>query len=157
MQHEIQYLFDTDTCIYLMNGHRQIKERVAQIGIERIGVTIVTKGELFFGAYNSSRAEANLQRIRKFFEEPCPAVFGIDEQTVEYFGRFKAELRRTGRPVGDIDLLIAGVAVSHGFIIVTNNTKHFERISDVKLENWWKPPSTSRQETDFGIAEEEKK
>jgi len=83
MKSEIRYLLDTDTCIYLLNGNRQIKERVAQVGIERISVTIVTKGELLFGAYHSNRVEANLQRLRQFFEEPCPAVFGIDEQTVE--------------------------------------------------------------------------
>ena len=155
MKSEIRYVFDTDTCIYLLNGNRQIKERVAQVGIEQIAVTIVTKGELFFGAYHSCRVEANLQRVRKFFEEPCPAVFGIDEQTVEYFGRFKAELWRTGKPIGDIDMLIAGFAVSRGFIIVTNNTKHFERIPDVNLENWWKPPSALLQKTDRGIVEGE--
>lgn len=139
MQKDLRYLLDTDSCIYLLNGNAHLIEHVAQIGIEQIAVAIVTKGELLFGAYHSNRIESNLQRIRMFFEEPCPTVLGIDEQVIEYFGRFKAQLWRIGRQIGDIDLLIAGVAICHDLTIVTNNTKHFERIPGIRLENWWKP------------------
>jgi tRNA(fMet)-specific endonuclease VapC len=55
------------------------------------------------------------------------------------FGRFKATLRREGRPIGDIDLFIAGVAVCYGLTVVTNNTGHFERLPNLTLENWLEP------------------
>ena len=45
-------------------------------------------------------------------------------------------LRRRGEPVGDLDLQIAGVAVSRGLTLVTNNTRHFDRVPDLQLENW---------------------
>jgi tRNA(fMet)-specific endonuclease VapC len=52
----------------------------------------------------------------------------------------KAELRRTGQPIGDLDLLIASVAMSRNLKVVTNNLRHFERIPEIALENWLQPP-----------------
>jgi tRNA(fMet)-specific endonuclease VapC len=136
MTRPLQYLLDTDTCIYLLNGHAGIKARVAQVGVETLAVAIPSVGELYFGAYNSARVEANLARIRAFLADPGPAILPIDETAIEQFGRLKADLRRLGQPIGDFDLLIAGVAVSRGLTVVTNNTNHFERISSLSLENW---------------------
>jgi tRNA(fMet)-specific endonuclease VapC len=68
----------------------------------------------------------------------------MDEPAVEQFGHFKALLRREGRPIGDIDLLIAGVAMHHGLTVVTNNTAHFDRLPDLRLGNWLEPPQESR-------------
>ena len=136
MNRRLQYVLDTDTCIYLLNGDQRVKARVAQVGVEAIAVAIVTKGELYFGAYNSSQIEANLARIQAFFTEPGPKVLALDDHVMGCFGKNKAELRRQGQPIGDLDLLIAGVAVSQGLRLVTNNTKHFQRIPGVILENW---------------------
>ncbi len=135
----LQYLLDTDTCIYLLNGNVRVKARVEAVGIETLAVAIPTVGELYFGAYNSVRVEANLARVRAFFSPPGPMVLPIDDVAAHYFGQFKAALRRVGKPIGDIDLLIAGVAASHKLKIVTNNTEHFARISEVTLENWLNP------------------
>jgi tRNA(fMet)-specific endonuclease VapC len=129
-------------CIYLLNGNAQVKARVAQIGIEVIAVAIPTVAELYFGAYNSTHVEANLARVRAFLCAPGPRVLPIDDAAAEGFGRFKAALRRMGKPIGDVDLLIAGVAVSRGLKVVTNNTEHFERIAGIALENWLQLPKT---------------
>jgi len=139
MTQALQYLLDTDMCIYLLNGDERVKNRVAQVGIEAISVAILTVAELCFGAYNSARVEANLARIRAFLSPPGPTVLPIDDAAAECFGRFKADLRRVGKPIGDLDLLIAGVAASHRVKVVTNNTEHFERITDISLENWLRP------------------
>jgi tRNA(fMet)-specific endonuclease VapC len=96
----------------------------------------MTKGELYFGAYNSGKVKENLKKIQIFFEEPGPKLLPMDDAVMECFGKFKAELRRKGQPVGDIDLLIAGVAISRELKLVTNNTKHFNRIPGISLENW---------------------
>ena len=136
MTSAVQYLLDTDMCIYLLNGDERIKSKVAQVGVEAISVSILTVGELYFGAYNSARLEANMKRIHEFLSYPGPIVLAIDDAAAEYFGKFKAALRREGKPIGDVDLLIAGVAVSRGLKVVTNNTEHFERIADISLENW---------------------
>jgi tRNA(fMet)-specific endonuclease VapC len=132
----LQYLLDTDMCIYLLND-------VAQVGVACLAVSIPTVGELYFWAYNSARVDANLARVRAFLSPPGPQVLLVDEAAAEWFGRFKATLRRTGRPIGDIDLLIAGVAQRHGLTVVTNNTGHFERIPELTIESWLEPPSAS--------------
>ena len=143
MNHALHYLLDTDMCIYLLNSHRRVKARVAQVGIVALAVAVPTVGELYFGAYNSARVEANVMRVRAFLCSPGPQVLLIDDLAAEQFGRFKAILRRAGRPIGDIDLFIAGVAVRHGLTVATNNTEHFARIPDLSLENWLEPPQTS--------------
>ena len=116
---------------------------MAQVGIAALAVAIPTVGELYFGAYNSARVEANVMRVRAFLSSPGPQVLLIDERAAEQFGHFKALLRCAGRPIGDIDLFIAGVAVRHGLTVVTNNTEHFARIPDLSLENWREPPQAS--------------
>ncbi len=143
MTSAVQYLLDTDMCIYLLNGDERVKSRVAQVGVEAISVSILTVGELYFGAYNSARLEANLERIHEFLSSPGPIVLSIDDAAAEYFGKFKAALRRDGKPIGDVDLLIAGVAASRDLKVVTNNTEHFERIADISLENWLRSPDVS--------------
>jgi len=143
VNHALHYLLNTDMCIYLLNGHHRVKARVAQVGIAALAVAIPTVGELYFGAYNSARIEANIMRVRAFLSSPGPQVLLIDEPAAEQFGRFKAILHRAGRPIGDIDLFIAGVAVRHGLTVVTNNTEHFVRSPDLSLENWLEPPQAS--------------
>ena len=139
MNHALQYLLDTDTCIYLLNGNERVKVRVAQVGIETVGVAILSMGELYFGAYNSTQVQANVERIQSFFSAPGPQILFLDEKVTEQFGRFKAELRQRGQLIGDIDLLIACIAVNQGLKVVTNNTRHFERIPGLTLENWLYP------------------
>jgi tRNA(fMet)-specific endonuclease VapC len=130
-------------CIYLLNGNPRVKARVAQVGVAALAVATPTVGELYFGAYNSIRVQANVARVRAFLSPPGPQVLDIDEIAAEQFGRFKATLRREGRPIGDIDLLIAGVAMHHGLTVVTNNIGHFERLQHLTLENWLEPSQWS--------------
>ncbi len=87
--------------------------------------------------------EANLARIRAFLSPPGPSALPIDDAAAKCFGRFKAALRRVGKPIGDLDLLIAGVAASRRLKVVTNNTEHFERITDISVENWLRPADVS--------------
>lgn len=136
MSQPLRYVLDTDTCIYLLNGDETVKSRLADVGVRAVSVAIPTLGELYFGAYYSSHVEANLARVRRFFAPPGPMVLPTDDAAMECFGRLKAELRSQARPVGDLDLQIAGVAVSRGLTVVTNNTRHFERIPNLPLENW---------------------
>lgn len=140
MNRPLQYVLDTDICIYLLHGNRQVKARAAQVGVEAIAVATPTVGELYFGAYNSASVESNLALVRSFLSPPGPMILSVDDVAAERFGKFKAMLRRAGRPIGDIDLLIAGVAASRGLKVVTNNTQHFERVPDILLENWIRAP-----------------
>jgi len=141
----VRYLLDTDLCIYLLNGDERVKAKVAEVGIGALAIASPTVGELYFGAYNSVRVEANVKRVRSFLTPPAPAIVPIDAVAAECFGRFKARLRREGKPIGDMDLFIAGVAASRRLTVVTNNTEHFERITEISLENWLELPEGSSE------------
>lgn len=92
---------------------------------------------MYYGAYNSSRVTENLSRA-EFFIQQLP-VLPLTDNTLRRFGELKSQLRRIGQPIADFDLMIASVAVTEGKIVVTNNTRHYDRIPGLQLENWVLP------------------
>ncbi|WP_207688515.1 PIN domain-containing protein [Desulfonema limicola] len=138
------YLLDTNHCIYVINGidkktsrkteteHKVIK-KIKTIQSE-IFISEVTLGELYFGAANSNRKEYNLKRIELFKQIIMPVT--IDEDIWRLFGETKAMLRKRGKSIADMDLLIACTSRIFGFILVTND-KDFDVLPDDFLkENW---------------------
>ena len=63
-------------------------------------------------------------------------VISLSDNALNEFGRLKAQLRQVGTPVADFDLLIASVAITEDLILVTNNTRHYQRIQGLKSDNW---------------------
>lgn len=131
------YLLDTDICIYWLKNRQEVREKVREIGWNQITLCVITAAELYYGAYNSSRVTENLTRA-EFFIQQLP-VLPLSNNALRRFGQLKAELRRIGQPVADFDLLIASVALTENLILVTNNTRHYERIAGLQLENWTLP------------------
>ncbi|MEA5512470.1 type II toxin-antitoxin system VapC family toxin [Nodularia sp. UHCC 0506] len=128
------YLLDTDTCIYWIKNINSVRNKIQQIGWEQTCICNITVAELYFGAYNSQRVAENLTRAENFIRDV--EVIALDNQAIKQFGELKAELRKIGQPVADFDLLIASIALTKNYILVTNNTRHYSRISNLKLENW---------------------
>ncbi len=131
------YLLDTDTCIYWMKDINSVSNKVREIGWEQICICSITVAELYFGAYNSRRVVENLTRAEDFIQN-LPVV-PLTDPTLRKFGELKAELRKIGQPIANFDLLIASVALVENYTLVTNNTRHYERITGLKLENWTLP------------------
>lgn len=130
----MKYLLDTNTCIYLLNGNQQLMKKVQEGGAYSLALSYSVLAELYFGAYNSKRVDANLNRIEVFKRNL--AILSESDESARLFGKIKADLRAKGNTIDDFDILIASVAVSNDCILITNNTIHFERIEDLKLENW---------------------
>ncbi|MCD6336107.1 MAG: type II toxin-antitoxin system VapC family toxin [Candidatus Latescibacteria bacterium] len=130
----MSYLLDTDICIYWLNGREEIKRKVKEVGENDLNMAIITLGELRYGAYYSERGDRNLKRIDDFLGKI--KVIPLNEASMDKFGQIKADLRRQGKVIEDLDMLIASVAIVKDCILVTNNTNHFKRISGLKLENW---------------------
>jgi tRNA(fMet)-specific endonuclease VapC len=89
---------------------------------------------LYYGAYNSQKVAENLTRAEDFIQN-LPVV-PLTDPALRKFGELKAELRRIGQTISEFDLLIASVALTENYILVTNNTRHYSRISTLQLENW---------------------
>jgi len=131
-----KYLLDTDICVYLLNNNKKLKQKVREVCVERIGVSVVTVAELHYGAFYSQKRRENLERIKDFLAEPGPKIYLADQDVAVEFGRIKANLRREGKIISDFDLVIAAIALVHTCVLATNNTEHFERVKELKIENW---------------------
>lgn len=131
----MKYLWDTDICIYFLNGNKEIIKKTNVVGAENICTTIINIFELKFGAYNSSRVESNLERIEKF-QMRLPIMDSLDDDIGTFFAKTKAELRKKGITICDFDLIIASFAYINDLCIVTNNTRHFKHIPGLIIENW---------------------
>ncbi len=130
----MSYLLDTDICIYWLNGRQSVKNKLLAVDWEQIAISVITQAELYYGAYNSSRVTENLQRADDFAKQ-FP-IIPLTEPALKRFGILKAHLRQIGQLLPDFDLLIASTALVSNRILVTNNTRHYERVPGLQLENW---------------------
>lgn len=130
----MNWILDTDVCIYWLKGNQLIEEKAMHVGLDNLRVSFITISELYYGAYKSQRAEDNL-RLVAMLEEKLEIV-DSDSGICSTFGKLKASLEKEGNIIDDADLFIAASALASGAVLVTNNEKHFKRIKDLKIENW---------------------
>jgi len=123
-------ILDTDVCIELLRGNRQVIARRRQ-SLDEVATRWITAAELSYGAAKS-RAPVKNQNLVIEFLATLP-VFGLNLPAAEQFGRHKAALERKGNRVADADLLIA---LARGTTLITGNTRHYERIPGLLIEDW---------------------
>ncbi|MCB1716028.1 MAG: type II toxin-antitoxin system VapC family toxin [Candidatus Competibacteraceae bacterium] len=128
------FLLDTDTVIYNMKGNANVQKNLRQHINDSISISVITLMELYYGARKSEQVTANLAKIRRL-EQTVDAI-PIGLESTEIFGLLKAQLEISGNRLDDFDLVIASCAMAHNLTLVTNNTRHFERIDGLKLTNW---------------------
>ncbi len=129
-------LIDTDIIIYSLKGDPTVTDNFDRFKSTPKSISVITYGELQFGAANSKQRTNNLAKIRRITE-----LFPIVDLTpgiMDVFGQLKTDLRKSGATLDDFDLLIAATAMYLNYTLVTNNKRHFSRIIDLKVENWKK-------------------
>ncbi len=127
-------LIDTNILIYSLKNDMKVQNGFLRNEAVPKAISIITYGELLYGAKKSKNVEKNtaiLYRIRELFP-----IIPIDIPVMETFGNLKARYARKGTVIDDFDLLIAATALTYNHILVTNNEKHFERIEGLRMENW---------------------
>ncbi|MCC5935516.1 MAG: type II toxin-antitoxin system VapC family toxin [Candidatus Cyclonatronum sp.] len=127
------YLLDTNICIYFMKGLFDLKTKFMETGPENCFISEITLAELKFGVQKSQAREKNQKALQQFLSgiQILPIMPGLDIYAFE-----KARLQKARKPVDDFDLLIGATAVYYNLILVTNNRKHFERLENIRLEDW---------------------
>jgi tRNA(fMet)-specific endonuclease VapC len=129
------YLLDTNICIFAIKNKpetvlKKLKEKIS----DGIYISSLTVAELEFGVENSQKIENNRIALLKFL-----SIFNIlnfdDPDAIDY-GRLKTDLRKQGRIIGPIDMLLAAQALNKELVFVTNNVKEFERVKGLKIEDW---------------------
>lgn len=130
----MMYLLDTNICIYVINHKpQQVFERFRQYQLGELTVSSITASELAFGVEKSG-SERNKQALKKFLS-PLE-ILPYDEQAVWHYAQLRHDLQSKGQTIGSLDMLIAAHALALDVVLVTNNTKEFECIERLKLENW---------------------
>ena len=131
----MRYMLDTNIVAYAKNNRPEVVyERMSRFDPEDLCVSVITLAELEYGVFNSSTPERNQLALTLFLANIEVVPFN-DDAAVEY-GRIRADLKRKGTPIGANDLMIAAHAKSLGVTLVTNNTREFERVEGLMLEDW---------------------
>ncbi len=130
----MRYLLDTNICIYAINQRSDaVVERLKREGPNNLATSALVAAELAFGAEKSNRPGTE-QALLLFLSGLH--VLPWKDSAVWHYARQRQLLKTAGTPIGEMDLLIASQALGEGLTLVTNNTREFERIEGLKLENW---------------------
>ena len=130
-----RYLLDTNICIYIAKHNpASVRERFAQHSANDLVMSVITLGELRFGAEKSQSKEKALTVIDELAN--LMNVEDLAENAAEHYGQIRAELQKSGQIIGNNDLWIAAHARSENWVLVTNNEKEFLIVEGLKVENW---------------------
>ncbi len=130
-----RYLLDTNICIYIAKHNPPaVRERFARHAASELAMSVVTLGELRFGAEKSQARERALAAISQLAS--VIQVATLPESAGEHYGQIRAELQRLGQSIGNNDLWLAAHARAEGWILVTNNEREFRRVAGLQVENW---------------------
>ncbi|MDD2723779.1 MAG: type II toxin-antitoxin system VapC family toxin [Methylovulum sp.] len=134
----LRYLLDTNICIYISKKRPlEVYQRLSELSVGDVGMSLVTFGELRFGAEKSQHREVALEKLEQLGRY-IPVIMPTQE-TAEQYGLIRNFLEQNGQPIGNNDLWIAAHALSINTILVTNNTKEFIKVPDLLVENWVNP------------------
>ena len=128
------FLLDTDIIIYSFKGMKTVVEQFRQHADVPKALSVISYGELIYGAHKSQQVNNNLAKVNRL-REIFP-IIDVSPAIMDCFGAIKAQLSKQGLTVDDFDLLIGATALTHGYTLVTNNEKHFAKIPDLDFVNW---------------------
>jgi tRNA(fMet)-specific endonuclease VapC len=127
------FMLDTDISSYIIKRRPATLVERFEKHAESLSVSVMTAAELRFGAAKAGRrklaelVEAYLERL---------AILDWTNEVTGHYAQIRSELERSGKPIGNMDLLIASHAVSQRMVLVTNNLKHFTSVPGLTVEVW---------------------
>jgi tRNA(fMet)-specific endonuclease VapC len=128
------YLLDTNACIHHLKFADSPITQKLESHLPETAVCSVIKAELFYGAMRSDNPNKAIRQHQEFLELFVSLPF--DDLTAKICGRIRAQLSSLGTPIGPYDLQIAAIALAHDLTLVTNNVREFNRVENLKIEDW---------------------
>ena len=129
------YMLDTNICIFIIkNKPLQVIDNLKAHKPEEICISSITYSELRHGVEKSQARDRNEVALTLFLS--AIDILPFDTKAAEEYGRIRAVLEKQGTPIGPMDMLIAAHAKSNTMTVVTNNTREFQRVPDLPLEDW---------------------
>ncbi|WP_019936172.1 tRNA(fMet)-specific endonuclease VapC [Bordetella sp. FB-8] len=130
----LKYMLDTNICIFTSKNKPQQVREMFMRHTGQISISTITLMELIYGAEKSAEPEANLAIVEGLAARL--EVLDYNSAAAAHTGQIRAELAKQGSPVGPYDAQIAGHARSLGLVVVTNNTREYQRIPGLRIEDW---------------------
>lgn len=130
----LTHLLDTDTCSFAVMGEPAVFARLEQLDRTAWAISSLVAAELHFGLARGQLFERSRVALEKFLV--LAPVISFDDRAAREAARVRHELAAVGKPAGAVDTLIAGHARSLGLTLVTGNTRHFDEVSGLALEDW---------------------
>lgn len=131
------YLFDTDTLSEVLKRapSPRLLARLAEVPADQQFTSAITVGEMVYGAHRSPKREGLLRQLNARVW-PNVRILPFDRSAAERYGAVRTQMEQTGVTIGEPDLRIASIALTHDLTVVTGNTRHFLRIPELRVENW---------------------
>jgi tRNA(fMet)-specific endonuclease VapC len=132
----VRYLLDTNTASYVIKGNfPRVRERLLKVPMSEVGISVVTEAELRFGVAR----KPEVVRLKTAVEEFLLRVEALswDSDAAQQYAEVRVDLERTGKPMGNLDLMIAAQALADQVVLVTHDHV-FRRIKRLKIEDWTK-------------------
>lgn len=129
------YMLDTNICIYIKKSKPpQVLAKLKSLNANQVFMSSITYAELFYGAMKSQYPIKNIEQIIAL--KKAISILQFDEAAAEKYGEIRTDLEKQGLPIGSNDFLIAAHALSKDFTLVSNNLREFNRVKNLKTENW---------------------
>ncbi|MFT4047946.1 MAG: type II toxin-antitoxin system VapC family toxin [Solimonas sp.] len=130
-----RFLLDTNICIYIRQKRPpEVLARFQKLKAGDAALSVVTYGELLYGARKSQQREAALAKLADLVT--LLPVLDMPASTADEYGAIRAALEARGETIGGNDFWIAAHAKAAGLILVTNNEREFKRVPGLKVQNW---------------------
>jgi tRNA(fMet)-specific endonuclease VapC len=130
-----RYLLDTNICIYIRQRRPpQVLSRFEKLRPGDVALSVITYGELLYGAAKSGDRESATKRLAELAS--ILPVLPLPESAGDEYGEIRAALEAAGQAIGGNDLWIAAHARAAALTLVTNNVREFKRVPELKIENW---------------------
>ncbi len=131
----MEYLLDTNICVYLINKKNyKLIDKFESVDTENINISAITVSELEYGIAKSEYPNKNRLALNTFLT-PLNILPYANHVAILY-GEIRAYLEKRGQVIGPLDMLIGAHCLSLNLTLVTNNEKEFNRIPNLRVENW---------------------
>lgn len=133
----MQFLLDTDTCIYALKQREPVLTQLLSHRREDVALSVISEAELRLEAAKSSSPARTLRRVEAFLKPLI--ILELTSDDAATYAEVRSRLERAGTPIGPLDTLIAAHALARKRTLVTNNVREFKRVAGLKIENWASP------------------
>jgi len=131
----LAYLLDSNTLIYFFKNTGAVRQRMSQHKDADLRLCTPVLFELLTGAFKAQNPSSQFSRLKEI--EKRLMVLPFDLESARQAAQTRAHLERCGTPIGNVDTLIAGIALAHDLTLVTRNTREFDRVPELRVENWY--------------------